>query len=100
MICPECGVAFAPSHHRQLFCTPAHKAAYNNRQVSRGFTPFFLAQVWQAARARRDPESREVAREAFALLCRAARDANADDREAGRADPVRVFLQRRAAGVA
>ena len=41
----------------------------------------------------------EAGRVAFALLCREARAFNAEDRAAGRLDPVRLFRARSAAGL-
>lgn len=34
--CPECMVPFEPKVANQLFCTPQHKADWNNRATARG----------------------------------------------------------------
>ena len=34
--CPECRCTFVRRHPGQLFCTPAHGAAWNNRATVRG----------------------------------------------------------------
>lgn len=98
LTCPECGEPFARKHHRQLFCSPAHSKAYSNRQLARGQSVVALLQVWQASRTSKDPAAREAGRVAFAQLCREARTFNAEDREAGRADPVKLFRIRMAEG--
>ena len=42
--CPECGASFAPVHAFQLFCSPAHRDTWANRQTVRGrvLTPLVI----------------------------------------------------------
>lgn len=48
--CPECLAAFAPHAHGQLFCTPAHKRAWNNRWLARGGSGIMFAAIARATR--------------------------------------------------
>ncbi len=43
--CPECGSVYARIHPNQMFCTPVHSKAFNNRLLKRGqsLTPLSMA---------------------------------------------------------
>ena len=43
--CPECLKHFTPAQDAQLFCSPSHRAAFNNRMTVRGrvATPLLMA---------------------------------------------------------
>ena len=83
--CQECGKAFAPNRPQQVFCTPAHKTAFWNRQAKRGkvLMPLLLTMTNE----RRAPSGSEDAE-----LCSYARNTvyelaaiwNAEDKDAGR----------------
>jgi hypothetical protein len=36
LVCQECGEPFAQARSTQIFCCPAHKAAFHNRNMKRG----------------------------------------------------------------
>lgn len=97
--CPECGADVFSAHPRQQFCTPKHSKDYSNRQLKRGQRLASLAQAWRLSRGRKDDESRSSASFAFAQFCRLLDQFNAEDREAGRVDALRVFQRRMAAGL-
>lgn len=48
--CPECLASFRKTHPGQLFCTPAHRDAWNNRATVRGRVLTALAMVERATR--------------------------------------------------
>lgn len=98
LTCPECGERFLRTHHLQLFCAPAHKKAFGNRQLSRAAV-VQLGQVWRSARSSKDPGVKAAAKLAFALMCRRLDEANAEDRAAKRPRPEQVFMLRQAAGL-
>lgn len=98
LVCPECGEAFEPAHHRQLFCTPAHKEAHKNRNKGRAAVIAY-AQQWRAGRNSKDPARKAVSAAAFNRLCRMIDAMNAEDRKAGRADPIALMQARAAANV-
>lgn len=90
--CPECAQPFTTARADQTFCTPAHKAAFNNRNSARGragLTQAVLA--WRAARNRADDGG--VGKAAFGELCRLADEMLREDKKAGR-DPV-AYIKRR-----
>jgi len=78
--CPECGASFARKHHRQVFCTPAHKTRFYNVQCKRGVVMGPLLAVW--ARGRRKPT--EQTRYAFAQMCALESEWAREDKAAGR----------------
>ncbi|WP_227698458.1 hypothetical protein [Sphingomonas hengshuiensis] len=94
--CPECLKLFEPKVRNQLFCTPQHNAAWNNRATARGRV---LTPLGMAARVTRNgtqgaPELREagrVTRNAYNTLLRNYRD---EDREAGRMPWAQYMLLR------
>lgn len=96
MACPECCIRFAPTHHRQHFCTPQHSRAYNARQLGRGQAIVTLAQGWRGARGVKNPQTKEAARYSFTEFCRLLDQFNTEDREAGRLPAVQVTARRRA----
>lgn len=49
-LCPECLEPFAAAQRAQIFCSPAHKRAYNNRWLQRGGV---VAAIYSAARQTR-----------------------------------------------
>lgn len=67
--CPECLTIFAARERRQLFCCPAHKAAWNNRQTVRGrqLVPFDMVARLTRGGTRGTPAERATGK-------RAARD--------------------------
>ena len=81
--CPECSTPFQRAHPGQLFCTPQHRDAWNNRATVRGRVLTALSMV---ARITRDGSRGDTA-----TGKRAARDRNQliqrwmeEDRTAGR----------------
>lgn len=96
--CPECGERFTRSHHRQGFCTPAHKQAFHARTQARGQTITTLVQAWRAARSTRDPLAKKAGKVAFSDLCALADRWNAEDRAAGRVPAPDVVIQQAAMG--
>lgn len=97
--CPECSVRFRPTHHRQHFCTPAHKTAYNNRLLGEGQRIVGMAKAWRAGRSIKDPDLRQAAKEAFSQMCRELDELNAQDKKAGRLPALRLFYRRMRAGL-
>ena len=95
--CPECVQVFRPVHPRQLFCCPAHKAAFHNRATVRGKA---LTPMAMAARITRDGcqgdtvTGKRGRRESRQLIDQWARE----DREAGRMDMVSYMRARLAIG--
>ena len=90
--CPECGQTFKAARLDQSFCSPAHKAAFANRNSARGRGGIVqLALAWRNSRNRK--EDREVGARAFQELCAALDACAREDRDAGR-DPV-AYLRRR-----
>ena len=90
--CPECAQPFVTTRADQTFCTPAHKATFNNRNSARGragLTQAVLA--WRAARNRADDGG--VGKAAFGAQCRLADEMLREDKKAGR-DPV-AYIKRR-----
>lgn len=94
--CPECMKLFEPKVANQLFCTPQHNAAWNNRATKRGRV---LVPLGMAARLSRNgtqgkPEEREAGRRAsnrYNILIREHRD---EDRAAGRMEWLAYTLWR------
>jgi hypothetical protein len=81
--CPECAQRFTTTNADQLFCTPAHKAAFHNRNSSRGRGGAVqLLLAWRASRNRKGGSA--TGSRAFRELCLAADAMIRDDREAGR----------------
>lgn len=91
--CPECGAAFTAHHGRQVFCTAAHKAAFDARNKARGMLAVPLIQTWRKGRHRRNPDGVF----AFGELCALGDAWNAEDAAAGR-QPAIVTAGRRARG--
>jgi len=96
--CPECGVRFSASHHRALFCSPAHQRAFNNRKLARGQVLVGLAQTWRGGRSG-SPEDRDASKDAFSEFCRIVSDYNAEDAKAGRPRAVSVYRRQKARGL-
>ncbi len=94
MVCPECGEVFQSTHHRQAFCTPAHKAAFQDRDRVRGRQMAQLVLAWRMGRnvkikkgeepSKVQARKRSAAKSAFSELCRLADKFNAEDVAAGR----------------
>lgn len=99
LACPECGERFTPGHHRQVFCTPAHSRAFNNRALARGQSIYTLAMTWRSARSARTETSKAAGRAAFSALCRALDAYAAEDTQAGRPNAVGLFRRRDALGL-
>lgn len=95
--CPECGASFARTAPRQMFCSPAHKATFHNRQTVRGrvLTPLSIADRITRGGSRGDKVTGRAARgDAQKLMDRWA----ADDREAGRMNMTEYVRRRKALG--
>lgn len=99
LACPECGETFRPTHHKQQFCTPAHKKAHGNRQLARGQKVLGLAPAWRQARSTKDPELKAAGKAAFTQLCRQLDAYGSEDVAAGRLNAVRLYRRRVAAGL-
>jgi hypothetical protein len=82
-LCPECSQGFAVVHPNQMFCTPPHKKAFANRQISRGasLTPLVIAARITRGGTRGDTTTGRRARQAAEMLI--ARWVE-EDRAAGR----------------
>jgi uncharacterized OB-fold protein len=84
--CPECGKLFEPNVANQMFCTPPHNAAWNNRATARGRVLTAYSMVARVTRdgSRGTPEHRAAGKRAarkHRKLIQAYRD---EDRAAGR----------------
>lgn len=92
-LCPECMAAFDRKHPNQLFCTVAHRDAWNNRASVRGRVLTPLAMVSRVTRfgGRGDAHTgKRASHEAHTLMQRWIEE----DREAGRM-PQPEYLRRR-----
>ena len=94
--CPECMKPFEPKVVNQLFCCPAHNAAWNNRATARGrvLTPLALVARITRNGTRGSPEERRVGREAsnhHNALVQRHRD---EDRAAGRMPWAEYMIRR------
>lgn len=99
--CPECGAKFALTHHRQVFCTPAHKSAYFAREKVRGQKIAGVALAWRLGRNTSKPALRRVSSDAMADLCRLLDMFAAEDHAAGRPNGLEVLYRRqKAMGIA
>jgi hypothetical protein len=91
-ICAECGHPFKAARPHQQFCSPAHKATFQNRAAVEGRAIIQLAKAWRAGRnLGKGPEAeidREVARQALGEMCSILDNFNADDKAAGRPNPL------------
>lgn len=99
LICPECSARFEQTHHRALFCSPAHSKAYNNRQLTEGQRVVAMAKAWRAMRNTRDPKLKEAGRSAFAQLCAELDILNQNDAAAGRQPALKLYERRKRAGL-
>ena len=79
LTCPECGVAFTPTHHRQAFCSTTHKRAFHHVMMSRGQVSTPLLLTWRGTK-----EANELTRYAYRELCALASQWREEDRIAGR----------------
>lgn len=77
--CAECSVAFETKSRTKLFCSPAHKLIFHNRNAARGKVLAPLAMAWRGRRGGDD-----VAKRAFQQMNKRLDEWNAEDREAGR----------------
>ena len=98
--CPECGKLFEPKVRNQLFCTPAHNTAWNNRATARGrvLTPLSMVASITRNGTRGTPEAREAGRAAARnqhFLTQRWRD---EDRKAGRMEWPEYLSRRIAIG--
>ncbi len=94
--CPECMKPFEPKVPNQLFCCPAHNAAWNNRATARGrvLTPLSIVARITRNGTRGTEEARRVGREAsnaHNALIQRYRD---EDRAAGRMEWAEYMLRR------
>lgn len=86
-------MTFKPSQAKQLFCRPACKQAYHNRNAARGKT---LVPVLMASRQGRGTEIGRLAQAEWARL--AARFAE-EDRAAGRMTALQFVKRQQALGL-
>lgn len=94
--CPECGEPFTATHHRAMFCSPAHQAAFNDRGRVQGRAILLLAKAWREGRHDRDPDDKAAAKAAFADLCRMLDEFSSEDRAASRPKAVKVLRRQQA----
>lgn len=99
--CPECSTPFPVIPTKgglpQRYCTPEHKRAWENRQLSRGQGIVTLAQAWRQGRHKRGSEA---AKYAFTEFCLALDRFTAEDKLAGRPRALDVYADRmRAEGI-
>lgn len=95
--CPECLEHFARAHPGQLFCTPAHRDAWNNRATVRGRVLTPLAMVDRVTRggSRGDVATGQRARQQKEALIQRWIE---EDREAGRMSWPEYMARRYAIG--
>ena len=91
--CPECMALFVPTQPGQLFCSGAHRAAWNNRATVRGrvLTPLAIVARLTRNGTRGDRQTGQSAGHHANTLILRWRD---EDREAGRM-PWEDYLARR-----
>lgn len=96
--CPECMKHFPPNHPHQVFCSDAHRAAWNARAKKRGRQVFAVMMVARITRdgSRGDKELGKRAASDQRELLRRWKD---DDAEAGRMPWVDYLKRLRAIGV-
>jgi hypothetical protein len=96
--CPECMQPFPPAHPHQLFCSLAHRSAWNERAKKRGRQVFPLMMVARITRdgSRGDKELGKRAASEFRELLRRWKD---EDVAAGRMTWPRYLARLRAIGV-
>ncbi|WCD56220.1 hypothetical protein [Caulobacter phage BL94] len=99
LTCPECGQKFEAKHHRASFCSPAHRNAYNNRQLAEGQRIVAIAKAWRQSRSTSDKSLKEAGKAAFSQLCRELDMLNAADFEHGRMSALKVYRRRLAGGL-
>lgn len=107
-LCPECMTPFR-GHIMRIFCTEAHKRAWNNRQLGRGAPLVTLAMAWRqgkdVARADKGTPSekakarKEVAKLAFIDFCNELDRLAQEDRAAGRLPALTIVEDRARRGV-
>ncbi len=95
--CPECRQAFARRHPGQLFCTAAHRDAWNNRAAVRGrvLTPLVIVARVTRNGTRGDRVTGARAASELATIVQHYRD---EDRAAGRMDHPEYLARRYRAG--
>jgi hypothetical protein len=100
--CPECpgGKLFEPKVVNQLFCCPAHNAAWNNRATKRGrvLTPYSMVARITRDGSRGTPEQRAVGKEAASSHRRLIQRYRDEDRTAGRMEWADFMILRIALG--
>lgn len=97
-LCPECLQPFERHHPGQLFCTPAHRTAWNNRATVRGrvLTPLsMVARITRDGSRGDQATGKRAARERNALIQRWMEE----DRDAGRMTWPEYLRLRYAVGV-
>lgn len=94
--CPECNTPFSViSKHGgspKRYCTPAHKRAWENRQLSRGMGMVILAQAWQEGRHRKG--GKEFRGWVLSELCNVINRYSAEDKAAGRMRALDILMDR------
>lgn len=97
--CSECGKVFplvpTKGGAPQRYCSPEHKRAWENRQLSRGQGLVILAQAWQEARHRKSAKGFRgwVLNEMCAVINRYS----AEDKAAGRLPALDILKDRQRA---
>ena len=92
MNCPECATEIAAPKPRQIFCTPAHKAAFYNIQSKRGRVIMPLLAAWRpggSGGGRYVGADKDMGSYAFREACALVDQWDIEDRKAGR-DPTLV----------
>lgn len=92
-LCPECGAEFTRNRPQQNFCSPAHKTAFQARAMNEGRAILALAKAWRASRNAKgnSPEAvaaKEVGSKAFSEMVAIVDGFMAEDRAAGRPNPI------------
>lgn len=84
-LCPECLQRFPRGHPGQLFCSPAHRDAWNNRATVRGrvLTPLAMVERVTRGGSRGDTDTGRRARQQKDALIQKWIE---EDRAAGRMD--------------
>lgn len=98
--CPECLTLFVPRQARTLFCCPAHKADWNNRQTVRGrqLVPYDMVARLTRGGTRGSAEDRETGRCAARDHHKLTQRFRDEDRAAGRMAMVEYQRRRYALG--
>ncbi len=99
--CPECMALFEPKVANQLFCTPQHKADWNNRQTARGrvLTPLSITARITRDGTRGPQEDRDAGKRAAKQTRALIQQYRDEDRAAGRMPWPQYSRRRRELGL-